>query len=85
MLAPSPFALHPFGKPPPLKLPNLCQVILPGGQMAETDDFEIPAVCGVIMFTARQLPLTIGMMNDQGHWSLRSKDMATYNCSGFQH
>ncbi len=85
MLAPSPFALHPFGKPSALKLTSLCQVVLPGGQMAETDDFEIPTVRGVIMLAARQLPLTIGMMNDQCHRPLRSKDVTTYNCSGFQH
>lgn len=85
VLASSPFALRPFGKPSAPKLANLCQIVLSGGQMAETDDFEIPAVCGVVMFTARQLPLAIGMMNDQCHWPLRSKDVPAYNCSGFRH
>lgn len=85
MLASTPFVVHPFGKPSALKLANLCQVFLPGGQMAETDNFETSAVRGVIMFAAGQLPLTIEMMNDQRHRPLRSKDVPTYNCSGFQH
>lgn len=85
MLASSPLSLHPFSKPSALKLANLCQIVLSCGQMAETDDFEISAVRGVIMFAARQLPLTIGMMNDQCYRPLRSKDVPTHNCSGFQH
>jgi hypothetical protein len=47
--APGPFAQHPFGKPAAFKLANLRQITLPGGEVPEADNFEISAVCGMIV------------------------------------
>ncbi|CAH2398012.1 hypothetical protein MES4922_190580 [Mesorhizobium ventifaucium] len=47
--APGPFAQHPLGKPAAFKLANLRQIILPDGEMPEADNFEISAVCGMVL------------------------------------
>ncbi|KAA3450336.1 hypothetical protein C7I87_11900 [Mesorhizobium sp. SARCC-RB16n] len=85
MATSSPFVSHPFCEPAGLKYANLCQIFLALGQMVKTDDFKISTVCGMIMLATRQLPLAIGMTNDQCDTPLCAKDVATYKSSGFRH
>ncbi|MBZ9673526.1 hypothetical protein [Mesorhizobium sp. ES1-3] len=53
--------------------------------MLETYDFKISTVRGMIVFAARQLPLPIGMTNDQCDLPFFAEDVPTYKSSRVWH